>query len=313
VTFFNKKEDVLKIELTPYGRKLLSMGKLKPHSYAFFDDDVLYDSRYGGADETSTSAKQRILNDTPSMKPQNNYSGIDSKLANDSPEIWNKVKYMQQPIGTNNHLEKKSSGWESTFLLGEIDSTSAVLSSSSEALLQIPQIECAINYTMSVRNSADLSSLEETGEFSSRMPTIVKSDGSYVDIEKEEILMNIFERNGFFHKDSYEIEVYLFESGDSNTLEKKLKFLPHAPQVENDMLIHDEPTDLREGTIKRPEDYVENYISLYVDKEISDEDLCRGTKSLQAKELFLDLEVVCPDRDDLEINFYGSRAKPEEC
>jgi hypothetical protein len=33
MTFFNKKEDVLKIELTPHGRKLLSMGKMKPLSW----------------------------------------------------------------------------------------------------------------------------------------------------------------------------------------------------------------------------------------------------------------------------------------
>ena len=30
--------------LTPYGKQKLSMGKLKPTYYAFFDDNVLYDS-----------------------------------------------------------------------------------------------------------------------------------------------------------------------------------------------------------------------------------------------------------------------------
>ena len=37
--FFNKKEDVLHIELTPHGRYLLSIGKLLPSHYRFFDDD----------------------------------------------------------------------------------------------------------------------------------------------------------------------------------------------------------------------------------------------------------------------------------
>ena len=40
MTFFNKKEEVFQIELTPYGRYLLSIGKLMPHHYKFFDDDV---------------------------------------------------------------------------------------------------------------------------------------------------------------------------------------------------------------------------------------------------------------------------------
>jgi hypothetical protein len=70
MTFFNKKEDVLKIELTPHGRKLLSMGKMKPMFYSFLDDDVLYDVSKGGASENNTQTKARILTDTPYMKPQ---------------------------------------------------------------------------------------------------------------------------------------------------------------------------------------------------------------------------------------------------
>ena len=38
--FFNKKEDVLDIQLTQYGKHLLSKGELEPTYYAFFDDDV---------------------------------------------------------------------------------------------------------------------------------------------------------------------------------------------------------------------------------------------------------------------------------
>jgi hypothetical protein len=51
VTFFNKKEDVFHIELTPYGRYLMSIGKLKPHHYKFFDDDIAYDP-YSGTTAT---------------------------------------------------------------------------------------------------------------------------------------------------------------------------------------------------------------------------------------------------------------------
>jgi hypothetical protein len=43
MTFFNNKTDVMNIDLTPYGRYLLSIGKLKPKFYDFVDDDILYD------------------------------------------------------------------------------------------------------------------------------------------------------------------------------------------------------------------------------------------------------------------------------
>ena len=44
--FLDRKEQVLELHLTQYGKSLLSRGKFKPTHYAFFDDDVVYDSKY---------------------------------------------------------------------------------------------------------------------------------------------------------------------------------------------------------------------------------------------------------------------------
>ena len=46
--FFNRKEEVLDVQLTQYGKYLLSIGKLNPSYYAFFDSDIDYDSQYQG-------------------------------------------------------------------------------------------------------------------------------------------------------------------------------------------------------------------------------------------------------------------------
>ena len=53
-----------------------------------------------------------------------------------------------------------------------------------------------------------------------------------------------------------------------------------------------------------------------MDGTIPEEDICSGTKELEQKNIFLDLEIKCPDRDDMEVNFYGSQVSPddlEEC
>ena len=56
MTFFNRKEEVIDIELTQYGKLLLAKGKFKPKKYAFFDDDVIYDAQYATpTDATSVS------------------------------------------------------------------------------------------------------------------------------------------------------------------------------------------------------------------------------------------------------------------
>ena len=89
--FFDKKEDVLDLELTPYGRHLLSKGKLMPKYYSFLDDDVVYDIKHGtplrGADgpvrvasENNSLIKTRIIDETPSLKPLYTINSVETEL-----------------------------------------------------------------------------------------------------------------------------------------------------------------------------------------------------------------------------------------
>ena len=74
MTFFDPKEEVLNIELTQHGKRLLSQGKLKPSYYLFFDDDILYDINYAGiTTEGQNSIEGRIQEDTPRIKTQYNF------------------------------------------------------------------------------------------------------------------------------------------------------------------------------------------------------------------------------------------------
>ena len=43
--FFDKKEDVMDIQLTQYGKHLLSKGEFSPTYYAFYDQDIIYDGK----------------------------------------------------------------------------------------------------------------------------------------------------------------------------------------------------------------------------------------------------------------------------
>ena len=44
--FFDRKEQVMDIELTKHGKKAFSLGEFVPKFYSFHDDDVLYDSEF---------------------------------------------------------------------------------------------------------------------------------------------------------------------------------------------------------------------------------------------------------------------------
>ena len=78
--FFDKKEDVMDIQLTQYGKHLLSMGKFKPVYYAFYDQDVVYDGRYGPGRETQNEAQHRIKNLTSHTKAQYVFRGIETSV-----------------------------------------------------------------------------------------------------------------------------------------------------------------------------------------------------------------------------------------
>jgi len=78
--FLNRKEQVIDFQLTQYGKYLLSKGKLLPHYYAFYDDDILYDVRFytGDTDEAQNESHDRIKE---MVRPETQYtfSGIETQ------------------------------------------------------------------------------------------------------------------------------------------------------------------------------------------------------------------------------------------
>ena len=73
--FFNKKEEVLDLQLTQYGKYLLSIGKLNPAYYTLHDDNVIYDRQFSNnsSAELQNEARVRIQSDSPTLKTQYNF------------------------------------------------------------------------------------------------------------------------------------------------------------------------------------------------------------------------------------------------
>jgi hypothetical protein len=154
MSFFDKKEDVLDLKLTPYGRHLLSRGKLKPAYYAFFDDDVVYNTHLqttaSVTDEDNSDLKNRIINETPSIKPQYTMLSVETELTDNTvQELWNiaeddqneyntkkyvniydtqfrpttdqNTKFLQNSIGSSKPSVNKAPRWDVQFITGEIN------------------------------------------------------------------------------------------------------------------------------------------------------------------------------------------------
>jgi hypothetical protein len=80
--FFDTKEEVLEVVLTPFGRYKLTLGTFQPEYYAFFDDDIIYDIAWatGSASEAQNASEGRIQEETAYFKSPTAYTGINSTI-----------------------------------------------------------------------------------------------------------------------------------------------------------------------------------------------------------------------------------------
>lgn len=79
--FFNRKEEVIDIELTSHGKQLLSAGQFKPVYYAFYDDDITYDPKYGAASPENQKDNHDRIIQTPRVKPNTVFNSVESPFA----------------------------------------------------------------------------------------------------------------------------------------------------------------------------------------------------------------------------------------
>ena len=266
--YFDKKEDVLEIVLTPHGRRLLSQGKLMPEYYSFLDDDVIYDAAAAGGSESNYQVKTRILTETPSLKPQSNLVDLQAKLKDENPDLSSdSTKYDLYTIGTSNTREEFAPSWQVKFIRNEI-SASATYQSSPFGIKNVPQIETEIEYKISVGNRSN-DQRTRGQESSPELPlSKVYSDGSYVKVQEEQILMNILEKNGFLHSESLELEVFLYDESEAGNL-IPLKFEKRQKEVENDILKDEDVQNAFDSlTTELQTDQVEYYFDVRVDNEI---------------------------------------------
>ena len=86
--FFDKKQDVIDLVVTTYGKFLLSEGRFDPQYYSFFDDDILYDSTFAGTEnEIQNNIEGRIQDLTARTKQPTVYTGVESTVSSNVATI----------------------------------------------------------------------------------------------------------------------------------------------------------------------------------------------------------------------------------
>ena len=261
--FLDKKERVYDLRLTSYGKYLLSIGKFKPVFYGFYDNNILYDDRYGrvtGSQRTSAPtgenagqnyAHKRIKQDTQYLESLVSFEQVEG--VNDDTE----GPYRGDMTPTQQELKldafrfdsligdayldadsKKMPAWKIVALDGAISSTA---SEDEENDQRIPQLDMTLIYRKKVKQYQDIVAQSLSTPSRARdldNATIPFKGGQSVVIEMDDALLYIDEINTTLLNENFDIEAYEVESETSMTHASGSLFFVAQPQNNNTLTIH---------------------------------------------------------------------------
>ena len=241
--FFNQKEEVIDIQLTQYGKRILADGHFKPVYYSFFDKDILYNSEFGGFDEHQNNTETRIKNEKPRLKVQHNFIGVETQFnemkqiilsggGDEDEEVEllqdteNKYFSIDSKIGTTRLENRFNPSWKIQFYNNNLQKAEVFTTGSGQPQ-RIPQLDATITYhSYAVQNPEEINDgYDETTKLE---PSIENSDevldfedGSQIFVKDDFILLGIEEKNTNFFNENFEIEI-LMEEENTITNTKKL-------------------------------------------------------------------------------------------
>lgn len=321
MSFFNQKEEVIEIELTQYGKHLLSRGKLKPVYYAFYDDDIIYDGRYAGVIENNGTAVERIKT-TPRTKTQYVFTGIEEQvkknleLIKSGKENLDSLKLiptadkhhvLNNRLGTSFLADKKAASLNITVLNGEIESTILLQTGS---LTEIPAQRTPllqlkdINYMIKAEEIGSQISNVEGKKYINTF-----GDGTSISLTEDYLLLEMFEQNVENEMKNFDIELFICET-DLKTGEEN--FIPiHFDQkyedYKNGILL--EPENLNQET----SDYLtqqknidqfraENIFNITIDEQIEKNLICKLINKMKQNTNLYDSAFDCSDYKEEKTN-----------
>ena len=335
MAFFNKKEDVIDIQLTQYGKNLLSKGQFRPVSYAFYDDNILYDSEYAGLTlENQNSIEPRIQEDTPLMRTQYIYYGAETEVLRIADEIRgtngavpsmqpvaDKHYALAAPLGTSALHTTALPSWQVRYFAAELNDSIQYVTG-AHPTMKIPQLDSTIPYKTEIydrnslppglNNAAGFGSTVQqniTSEAEYMMMSEKFDDGTYFVTTGDQLLIEIDEKNTDFFKDNYDIEVFIVEEVDvtgsvktpglsaknKKEILRPLNFPLSSPSVVDNLLVR----PAGQSSTELDQDDAAYYFEVNIDNEIAPETLCAIIADLKAQGEDLgylsDLELNCPD------------------
>ena len=326
--FLNKKEQVLDIQLTPYGKQKLSMGELKPTYYAFFDDNIAYDRRYftSASLELQNDIHKRIKEETQYLETQTIFKqvlagtlvagGLISDVNLTQPaSIYTRESYIGD-ARLQSEQNNVAPAWKVIAMQGTISSSAPVFTGSLTTSRQVErernsgivQLNINADYSIEASTFQNRFSFENTRQ----IPTVSRlfADDTVAEIKFQDPLIYVEELNTELLKDNFSVEVFEVPE-DSQTELRRLFFKNTIPQIVDGMLVHTEPVENLTGA---DQDSVEYYFTFDKDYQIDAKIACKYINQFNSEDYLIDLDFDCEEDDeDLFYDIYGKVTESEIC
>ena len=329
MSFFDKKEEILEIQLTSYGKFVLSKGKYKPMYYSFFDTDILYDSEYANVSESSGQSEARIQENTPNLRPFTSYDDLEARARKHMPDptdyeniIYDENIFVEEnnaasfvlPIGNSDIKNPKVPSWEVNFLKNKIKKFSyrndRFLDTTQSPIINIPNIVSDMTATVSCKHADFCGNINPED----KKYVHVYPDKTFFHVDDDFILLDVSEIHAPLSNDAFSVEVYekvtetrqiLTDSNDDGTLDstgsvtetklvpllfkKKVEFLQDGFLLEENEI----EVQMKNATKEPRPNYVEYWFDIQVDNSIDNHTKCTYISSLDKRGNIFDNTVGC--------------------
>lgn len=255
-SFLDQKEEVLSVELTKHGRKLLGLGQLEPEFFSFFDDSVIYDANYGDLTEQQNDAQNRLLNEDLTLRALNVTDDIE--LA---------------PLGRSSPSSDYAPAWDLKVLNGSIDSYNSSGSNYVQKEFEMKDI----TYTVSLEKT----NVSNVANFN--LSSFELEDGRIVKIDDDYILLELTEENVEDEYQNFTIELFTYDElagGKNGGLERQLMFLPKQTNIIDGIIYDESELPNRFADIKLTKNDAEFYLDVLVDNEIDQAIITKAAKAV---------------------------------
>jgi len=319
VEFFDRKQDVIDIQVTPLGKRLLQLGQFKPKYYAFYDNDVLYDGKFAGNTTEAQNDIQERIKKIPRIKQQTYLYSAEGKINNSTDDkdlmifnenlFQNKSLTGMQTLASEYNIQKEEAKQKQFEMFGPLGNmafqadsvpswninffeaglTGSVIIATGSNSERIPNLECNLQYKFKIKevdpqkllNPQDDEELEQIEDELFITTTPITQDGTYLKLNPDTLFLKATENNTNFLNNNFDIEIFRV---DSQGEEQQLFYKPEGSD--------EKTTPLN----------VEYWFDVLVDSEIPDEKYCKQVKAEKLEVAYTDKFIFnCDDLVDENI------------